>query len=138
MRVNGSRRKQDIVEPTGQEPDLDTTGTTADPAALRAEVIEARHRLLVHRDHVVGTEAEIGRLNRDILRLQAEVIGSRKKIRDLQKRKNGLMSRNSDLQAKLAAARKATQQLRADLERERAARVPLSRRVVRRLRGGRP
>ena len=48
------------------------------------------------------------------------------------------MSRNSDLQAKLAAARKVTQQLRADLERERAARVPLSRRVVRRLRGGRP
>ena len=47
------------------------------------------------------------------------------------------MNRNSDLQAKLAAARRANQQLRAELERERSARVPLSRRVVRRLRGGR-
>ena len=113
-----------MVEPTAAE-------------ALTAEVLEARHRLLVHRDHVVGTEAEIGRLNRDILRLQAEAISSRKKLRALQKRKNGLMNRNSDLQAKLAAARRANQQLRAELERERSARVPLSRRVVRRLRGGR-
>jgi predicted nucleic acid-binding Zn-ribbon protein len=115
---------------------VDSSGQ--DPEALRAEVLEARHRLLVHRDHVIGTEAEVGRLNRDILLLQSELNGSRKKIRALQKRKSGLMSRNADLQAKLAAARGTTRQLRAELEREREARVPLSRRVLRRLRGGRP
>ena len=37
--------------------------------ALRREVVNARHSLLVNRDHVVGTEAEIGRLNRDIIRM---------------------------------------------------------------------
>jgi chromosome segregation ATPase len=108
-----------------------------DNEALRAEVLEARHRLLVNRDHVVGTEAEIGRLNRDILKLQAEVIASRKKVRALQKRKSGLMSTNADLQAKLTAARRRTQELRAELDRQVAARVPLSRRIAGRLRGGR-
>ena len=94
-----------MVEDNRSGARLTSSASTEDTESLRAEVIEARHRLLVHRDHVVGTEAEIGRLNRDVLRLQAEVITSRKKIRALQKRKNGLMSRNADLQAKLAGAR---------------------------------
>lgn len=105
-------------------------------AAMRREVIDARHSLLVNRDHVVGTEAEIGRLNRDILRMQQELVTSRKKIRALQKRKNGLMARNEDLQAKLAAARSRIQAMRAELDRHDTATVPLSRRIARRLRGG--
>jgi predicted nucleic acid-binding Zn-ribbon protein len=107
----------------------------SDNEALRREVVDARHSLLVNRDHVVGTEAEIGRLNRDILRMQTELVASRKRIRALQNRKKGLMTRTRDLEAKLKAARTRNQQLREELDRQVAARVPLSRRVVRRLRG---
>jgi len=133
-----------MVEPT--EPDARAdAGEAESPVArlereneaMRREVLEARHSLLVNRDHVVGTEAEIGRLNRDVLRMQQELISSRKKIRALQKRRNGLASRNQDLQGQLTAARARTQALRAELDRQVAARVPLSSRVARRLRGGR-
>ncbi len=133
-----------MVEATGHEPRVDTSAPEPRETelervndALRAEVIQARHRLLVNRDHVIGTEAEIGRLNRDVLRLQAEVITSRKKIRALQKRKNGLMERVEDLQAKLTAARRRTQALRAELDSQAAAAVPFTRRFARRLRRGR-
>lgn len=144
MAVTRSRGKREVVEPAGQETRVDNEPESRlaqlerENQDLRAEVIEARHRLLVNRDHVVGTEAEIGRLNRDVLRLQAEVVTSRKKVRALQKRKNGLMKRNEVLQGKLAAAQARTRTLRTELDREMAARVPLSRKIVRRLRGGRP
>ena len=124
-----------MVEPAGN--DSRVAQLESDNAALRREVVEARHSLLVNRDHVVGTEAEIGRLNRDILRMQAELVASRKKIRALQNRKKGLIARTRDLETKLKAARSRNQQLREELDRQVAARVPLSRRVVRRLRGRR-
>jgi chromosome segregation ATPase len=133
-----------MVEPAGQDSHVDSESEARlarlerENQDLRAEAIEARHRLLVNRDHTIGTEAEIGRLNRDILRLQAEVVTSRKRIRALQKRKNGLMKRNEALQGKLAAAQARTRTLRTELDREKAARVPLSRKIARRLRGGRP
>lgn len=133
-----------MVEPAGQEPRVDVGATESrldelerDNQAMRREVLEARHSLLVNRDHVVGTEAEIGRLNRDILRMQQELITARKKIRGLQKDKSSLVRRNQDLRTKLGAARSRSQSLHAELDRERAARVPLSRKVVRRLRSGR-
>lgn len=124
-----------MVEPAGN--DSRVAQLESDNEALRREVVEARHSLLVNRDHVVGTEAEIGRLNRDILRMQAELVASRKKIRALQNRKKGLIARTRDLETKLKAARSRNQQLREELDRQVAARVPLSRRVVRRLRGRR-
>ncbi len=122
-----------MVEPAGNDPRV--ARLESDNEALRREVVDARHSLLVNRDHVVGTEAEIGRLNRDILRMQTELVASRKRIRALQNRKKGLMTRTRDLEAKLKAARTRNQQLREELDRQVAARVPLSRRVVRRLRG---
>ena len=122
-----------MVEPAGNDPRV--AQLESDNEALRREVVDARHSLLVNRDHVVGTEAEIGRLNRDVLRMQAELVASRKRIRALQNRKKGLMTRTRDLEAKLKAARTRNQQLREELDRQVAARVPLSRRVVRRLRG---
>jgi predicted nucleic acid-binding Zn-ribbon protein len=131
------------VEPAGQETRVDNepeprlAQLERENQDLRAEVIEARHRLLVNRDHVVGTEAEIGRLNRDVLRMQGELITARKKIRALQKDKSGLVGRNQDLRSKLQATRARAESLRAALDREVAARVPLSRTIVRRLRGGR-
>ena len=124
-----------MVEPAGN--DSRVAQLESDNEALRREVVEARHSLLVNRDHVVGTEAKIGRLNRDILRMQAELVASRKKIRALQNRKKGLIARTRDLETKLKAARSRNQQLREELDRQVAARVPLSRRVVRRLRGRR-
>ena len=124
-----------MVEPAGNDPRV--AQLESDNEALRREVVDARHSLLVNRDHVVGTEAEIGRLNRDILRMQAELVASRKKIRALQNRKKGLIARTRDLETKLKAARSRNQQLREELDRQVAARVPLSRRVVRRLRGRR-
>ena len=122
-----------MVEPAGNDPRV--AQLESDNEALRREVVDARHSLLVNRDHVVGTEAEIGRLNRDILRMQTELVASRKRIRALQNRKKGLMTRTRDLEAKLKAARTRNQQLREELDRQVAERVPLSRRVVRRLRG---
>lgn len=119
----------------GQEPRI--ARLERENEAMRLEVIDARHSLLVNRDHVIGTEAEIGRLNRDVLRLQGELISARKKIRALQKRKSGLMDRVEDLQAKLTATRARTQALRAELDRQAPARAPLSRRIARRLRAGR-
>ena len=132
VEATGHEPRADAPEPESRESELEQVND-----ALRAEVIEARHRLLVNRDHVIGTEAEIGRLNRDVLRLQAEVNASRKRIRALQKRKNGLKDRAEDLQAKLTAARRRTQELRAELDSRAAAAVPFSRRVLRRLRRGR-
>lgn len=122
-----------MVEPTGHDPRLGQL--QSENEALRREVVDARHSLLVNRDHVVGTEAEIGRLNRDLLRMQAELVAARKKIRALQKRKNGLMARAEDLETKLRASRSRTQALREELDRQVAARAPLSHRLVRRLRG---
>lgn len=122
-----------MVEPAGN--DRRVAQLESDNEALRREVLDARHSLLVNRDHVVGTEAEIGRLNRDILRMQAELVASRKRIRALQKRKNGLMTRTRDLETKLRAARSRNRQLSEELDRQVGQRVPLSRRVVRRLRG---
>lgn len=122
-----------MVEPAGNDPRV--AQLESENEALRREVVDARHSLLVNRDHVVGTEAEIGRLNRDILRMQTELVASRKRIRALQNRKKGLMARTRDLETKLKAARSRNQQLREELDRQVAARVPLSRRVVRRLRG---
>lgn len=133
-----------MVEPTERDTGVDAAEVESrvvqlqrENDAMRREVVDARHSLLINRDHVVGTEAEIGRLNRDILRLQQEVVSSRKKIRALQKRKNGLIARTEELQTKLAAARSQTQAMRAEMDRQASAAVPLSRRIARRLRGGR-
>ena len=122
-----------MVEAVGNDPRV--AQLESENEALRREVVNARHSLLVNRDHVVGTEAEIGRLNRDIIRMQTELLESRKKVRALQKRKNGLMTRIRDLEGKLRAARSRNHQLREELEQQVALRVPLSRRVGRRLRG---
>jgi len=132
-----------MVDPTARDARVDAGEVDSlverlkqENEVMRLEVIEARHSLLVNRDHVVGTEAEIGRLNRDVLRLHQELVASRKRISALQKRKNGLVARNEDLQAKLAAVRSRADRLRAELDSRAPSGVPLSRRIARRLRGG--
>lgn len=132
-----------MVDPTARDARVDAGEADSlverlkqENEAMRLEVIEARHSLLVNRDHVVGTEAEIGRLNRDVLRLHQELATSRKRIAALQKRKNGLLARNEDLQTKLAAVRSRAGNMRAELDSRAPSEVSLSRRIARRLRGG--
>lgn len=98
------------------------------------EVREARHRLLMHRDHVIGTEAEIGRINRDVVRLNSDLVKSRKRLRALTQRRDALTDRVSSLQARLTSFQRRNKELRAENDRLVAAGVPLSRLVLRRIR----
>lgn len=109
--------------------------------ALRGEreALEARHRLLVQRDHAVGAEAEIGRLNRDIISLSDQLMVATKRAKSLTRRKEGLTSQVESLRGRLAAAQKNNQGLQRRLaaaEERSATRPSFTRRVARRLRGG--
>lgn len=109
--------------------------------ALRgeAEALEARHRLLIQRDHAVGTEAEIGRLNRDIISLSDQLSFATKRGKALTRRKEGLVTQVESLRGRLAAAQKNNQGLQRRLgeaEQRHASRPSFTSRVARRLRGG--
>ncbi|MDR7255328.1 SAM-dependent methyltransferase [Nocardioides sp. BE266] len=104
-------------------------------AKLQEALREARHDLLVNRDQFIGTEAEIGRVNRDLTRMAQELRStSRKLTRTTQKR--------DELQKRLARVNERSEQqvqrLRrrvADLEGElAAARTSFPRRVARAVR----
>ena len=106
---------------------------------FEAEVLEARHSLLVNRDHVVGTEAEIGRLNREVARLADELKQATRRVSALTKRKNDLALRVDTLRSRVAAARernKALSRRVAELEQRSAPPASLARRVARRVRRG--
>ncbi len=103
------------------------------------EVLEARHALLLNRDHVVGVEAEIGRLNHDVIRLTSDLNTATRRVSALDKRKAGLSDKVSRLRAQLRTAQSRNQRLTSRLtELEQRAQAPTSfaRRVARRLRGG--
>jgi septal ring factor EnvC (AmiA/AmiB activator) len=78
----------------------------AERDALQDEVLAARQALLVNRDHVVGTEAEVGRVNRDVVRLTHELAETRKRVRALTRRRDDLTERVETLRARLAAVQK--------------------------------
>ncbi len=104
-----------------------------------SEAVEARHRLLVQRDHAVGTEAEVGRLNRDVISLSDQLIQATKRTKALTRRKEGLTSQVESLRGRLAAAQKNNQGLQRRLgeaEQQLESRTSFTRRVARRLRGG--
>lgn len=107
---------------------------------FEAEVLEARHSLLVNRDHVVGTEAEIGRLNREVVRLTDELRTATKRVSSLTKRKGDLADRVDALRGRVITAQQRNKALArrvGELEHQSAAQTRLARRVVRRLRGDR-
>lgn len=95
---------------------------------LRSEVAEARHRLLTIQDHVVGLEAENGRLNRDLARVTMELRQVRRRTKTLAKQRDDLRMRLQDARTKLER----THARVADLERPRPSVV---RRAARRVRG---
>ena len=104
-----------------------------------AQAIQSRHRLLIQRDHAVGTEAEIGRLNRDIISLSDKLSYATKRGKALTRRKEGLTTQVESLRARLAAAQKNNQGLQrrlAEAEQRHAPRPSFTSRVARRLRGG--
>lgn len=115
------------------------TACASQREAMWDEVVAARHRLLVNRDHVVGTEAEVGRLNRDILRLTQELARSRKRVQALTDRRDGLIERVESLRSRRATAEKRTRALTArvhELEGQRQD-PPRWRRLARRVAGRR-
>lgn len=94
---------------------------------LRAEVVEARHRLLTVQDHVVGIEAENGRLNRDLTRVTTELRQVRRRVNNVTKQRDELRTRLQDVRTRLERNRARV----AELE---APRPSIARRAARRVR----
>lgn len=109
------------------------SGAVSEQVALvqewEGEVLEARHQLLTMRDHVVGTEAEVGRLKRDNARLQSGAVRARKQTQNVRGRLKKARVRNRRLMRQLVT-------LKRDVETSRA-RPSLFRRGARKLVGGR-
>ncbi len=95
---------------------------------LRTEVAEARHHLLTVQDHIVGLEAENGRLHRDLTRVTMELRQQRKRTKNLLKQRDDARTRLQDLRTRLDRNRARV----AELEQRRPS---VARRVVRRVRG---
>lgn len=105
---------------------------------FEAEVLEARHTLLVNRDHVVGTEAEIGRLNRDVMQLTSKLQQATKRVSALERRKGSLLDKVEQLRTELGRARARNKALDGrvrELQQQAASQVSFTRKVARRLRG---
>lgn len=103
---------------------------TAEVDRLHAEVVQIRHTVLVSRDHVIGLEAENGRLQRDLSLVMLE-------LRKLQRRVKGLTKRRDELTAKLQDTRQRLERNRkrvAQMEAPPAPVASLTRRVARRVR----
>ena len=123
--LESHRRIQTLHEQLDERP-VDTEEVDR----LRAEVAQTRHAALVSRDHVIGLEAENGRLERDLSLVMLE-------LRKLQRRVKGLTKRRAELTAKLQDTRQRLERNRkrvAQLEAAPAPQSSLTRRVARRVR----
>ena len=103
------------------------------------EVLEARQAQLVNRDHVIGIEAEVGRQNDEIIRLNSALRRIQSRASRLGDRKEAQAKRVATLQTKLQAARRRNAQPGKRVEeleaRTAAPPASLTRRLARRLRG---
>ncbi|MCY7402229.1 MAG: class I SAM-dependent methyltransferase [Nocardioides sp.] len=103
----------------------------------RAEdaVRAAHHDLLISRDQVIGSEAEVGRVNRDLTRLAAELRTTTRKLRRTTERRDELQQKlgrsRRQSEQQVQSLRKRVAQLEGELA---AARVSFPRRVARALR----
>lgn len=108
------------------------SGTVAEQAALltqwEAEVLDARHQLLTTRDHVVGTEAEVARLNRDNERLRGDLARARKQL-------DTVRGRLKQTRTRIRRLIRKNRQLTGELEASRA-RPSIARRAARKVLGG--
>ena len=97
---------------------------------LRAEVARARHAVLVNRDHVIGLEAQNGRLQRDLSLTVLELKKAQRRVKGLVKRRDELTARLQDARQRLERNRRRV----AELEQAPPPQASLTRRVARRLR----
>lgn len=129
--LESHRRVQDLHQQLDERPvdseEVDRLAAEVD--RLRAEAAHARHSVLVNRDHVVGLEAQNGRLQRDLSLLTLE-------LRKTQRRVKGLTKKRDELTARLQDTRRRLERNRARVvELEAAPASPsLTRRVARRVR----
>jgi SAM-dependent methyltransferase len=103
---------------------------TSEVDRLKAEVAQARHSVLVNRDHVIGLEAQNGRLQRDLSLVTLELRKAQRRVRGLAKRRDELTARLQETRQRLERNRKRV----AELEAAPTAPVSIPRRVVRRAR----
>ncbi|GAA5123447.1 hypothetical protein GCM10023339_43370 [Alloalcanivorax gelatiniphagus] len=96
---------------------------------------EARHELLVSRDQVLGSDAEVGRVNRDLTRMAQELRATTRRLRRASERREELQQRltraKQRQEAQVGRLRQRVDQLEAELA---AARTSYPRRVVRTVR----
>lgn len=97
---------------------------------LRGEVAHARHSVLVNRDHVIGLEAQNGRLQRDLSLVTLELKKAQRRVKGLSRRRDELTTKLQETRQRLERSRKRV----AELEAVPAAPVSMPRRVVRRAR----
>ena len=100
-----------------------------------AELLEVRHQLLRMRDHVIGTEAEVGRLSRDLSLAFAELKRAHRRAERLSQRRDELRVRVDQLRLRLAKSQQEVQRLRQRHD-DSQGRPSVARRLARRLRGG--
>lgn len=60
---------------------------------LEEALREARHELLLSRDQIIGSDAEVGRVNRDLTRVVQELRSTTRKLRRASERRNDLQQR---------------------------------------------
>jgi chromosome segregation ATPase len=87
------------------------------------------------RDHVIGTEAEVGRLSRDLALAFAELKRAHRRGERLSERRDELRVRVDQLRGRLDKSRQEVQRLR-QRQAEAEGRPSFTSRVARRLRGG--
>ena len=97
---------------------------------LRAEVTRARHAVLRNRDHVVGLEAQNGRLQRDLSLMTLELKKTQRRVKGLAKRRDELTARLEDTRQRLERNRKRVR----ELESASTSEGSLPRRAARRIR----
>ena len=122
--LESHRRVQELHQQLDERP-VDTEEVDR----LGAEVAEARRALLVNRDHIVGLEAQNGRLQRDLSLVTLELKKAQRRIKGLTKRRAELTTTLKDTRQRLERNRKRV----AELEAAPGA-TSLTRRVARRVR----
>lgn len=97
---------------------------------LTAELAQARHAVLTNRDHVIGLEAQNGRLQRDLSLVTLELKKTQRRVKRLAKKRDELTARLQDTRERLERNRKRV----LELEAASPPQASLPRRAARRIR----
>lgn len=82
-------------------------------ARWEEEVLKSRHQMLVNRDHIIGVEAELGRVNRDLLKVRKNMVAAQRRVSLLVKRRDALRKKVARSQRQAKAARRTAVRQRA-------------------------